>query len=54
MAGLSAGVADALGRLLHGALARQMAVLAAVEALLGAAATGLAIPRHVTDAAARL
>lgn len=54
MAGLSAAVADALSGLLHGAIAGQMAVLAAVEALLGTSSTRLAIARHVADPAARL
>lgn len=51
---LSAAIADALGGLLHGAIAGQMTVLAAVEALLRTAATRLAVARHVTNAAAGL
>jgi hypothetical protein len=54
VARLSAGVADALGRLLHGAITGEMTVLAAVEALLRTSTARLAITRHVTDAAARL
>lgn len=54
MTRLSAAVADALGGLLHGAIAGQMTVLAAVEALLRTASTGLAVARHVANPAAGL